>query len=91
MAFALQATSRFVGIGGSASILLVLCSERREFFEPQVSSDLDDGGRDKLRLLGPVALYHWFKGVHTMACAMCVSGRDAVFVEKLSRFVVTET
>lgn len=74
-----------MGTGGSASILLVLCSDRCEFFDPMLLADLDDAGCDKLYLLGSAALHHWFDGVHTAACAACVSGRDPVFVEKMRR------
>ena len=79
----LEVVSPFVDAEGSPSILMVLASKRSEFFAPMHLHDVDDEGRDKLSLYGPVTVHHHLEGEHTICCAACVSGRDPVFVEKL--------
>ena len=79
----LEVVSPFEAADGSPSILMVLASKRSEFFAPMHLHDVDEEGRDKLALYGPVVVHHHLEGEHTICCAACVSGRDPVFVEKL--------
>ena len=61
--------SPFEGLDGSAAILMVIASKRRDFFAPMHLHDAGPDGESKMPLFGPVAMRHYMEGEHTICCA----------------------